>query len=113
MTDTLINPTKKLKVVVFVPESHANIVREAMGKAGAGQLGKYMYCSFSTNGVGRFLPTDGASPAIGTVGKHEQVAEERIEMTCDREVLKDVISAIHQTHPYEEIAMDVYELVEI
>jgi hypothetical protein len=85
-------------------------VREAIGVAGGGRLGKYSFCSFSTKGIGRFLPNEGAKPAIGEVGKFEQVDEEKIEVTCAADVLDDVIAAIKRVHPYEEIAMDIWAL---
>src|SRR3989344_9481571 len=52
-------------IVVTVPETHANAVREAMGRAGAGKLGDYSYCSFSVKGIGRFLPNKGSHPHLG------------------------------------------------
>lgn len=100
-----------VKLVVFVPESHADAVRKAMGKAGAGKTGNYGYCSFSVKGVGRFLPLKGAKPAIGKVGKLEAVKEERIETVCYKKDLDKVIKTIKKLHPYEEIAMDIYPLV--
>jgi len=98
------------KIVVYVPLDHADKVREAIGKAGGGKLGKYSFCSFSTPGVGRFVPDEGAKPHIGEVGKMEQVEEERIEVTCNTDVVGNVIAAIKRVHPYEEIAMDVWPL---
>src|SRR3989339_1961408 len=99
-----------VKIVVFVPESHANVVREAMGKAGAGTIGNYTFCSFSSKGSGRFKPEDGAHPAIGEVGKLELVQEERIEVVCDRSFLEAVVEAIKKAHPYEEVVFDIYSL---
>jgi len=107
------NQSKNVKIVVFVPESHADIVREAIGKAGAGKIGNYTFCSFSAKGVGRFKPENGAQPFIGEIGKLESVAEERIEFICDRNFAKDVIAAIKKVHPYEEVLADVYSLEEI
>jgi hypothetical protein len=98
------------KIVVFVPVSHADAVREAIGRAGGGKLGKYSYCSFSLRGIGRFRPEEGAQPAIGQVGKLEEVEEERIEITCDSPLVQDVIAAIVGVHPYEEPALDVWAL---
>ena len=98
------------KIVIYVPLTHTDKVREAIGMAGGGKLGKYSFCSFSTRGIGRFKPEQGANPHIGEVGKLEEVEEERIEVTCDGEVLTEVIAAIKLVHPYEEIAMDVYTL---
>lgn len=105
--------TKNVKIVVFVPESHTDLVREAMGKAGAGKIGNYSFCSFSSKGVGRFKPEHGANPHIGEVGKFEEVAEERIETICPREKLESVIAAIKKVHPYDEVALDVYPLENI
>lgn len=101
---------KTYKLVTFVPISHADAVREAMGKAGAGKIGNYTYCSFSSRGVGRFLPGDGANPAIGEIGKPEEVEEERIEVPCSEETIDAVIDAMKSVHPYEEVAYDVYPL---
>jgi len=106
------NQSKKIKIVVFVPESHTDIVREAIGKAGAGKIGNYVFCSFSSKGVGRFKPEEGAHPTIGKVGRLEMVQEERIEVVCNREILSDVVAAIKSVHPYEEVALDVYSLEE-
>ena len=99
-----------IKLAVFVPETHADAVRRAMGEAGAGKIGKYTFCSFSSKGIGRLKPEAGAHPAIGTVGKLESVAEERIEAVCERGKLNVVITAIKAVHPYEEVALDVYPL---
>jgi len=98
------------KIVVFVPETHAEQLREAMGNAGAGQIGNYSHCTFSMKGVGRFRPNVGANPTIGEIGKLEAVEEERIETVCSEERLKDVLRAIRNVHPYEEPATDVYSL---
>jgi hypothetical protein len=102
--------SKNVKIVIFVPETHTDIVREAMGKAGAGKIGNYTHCTFSTKGIGRFKPEQGANPHIGEVGTLEEVIEERIETVCEREKLDAVIDAIKSVHPYDEIAYDIYPL---
>ena len=101
---------KKYKLVFTIPAANAERAREAIGKAGAGKLGNYSFCSFSAKGIGRFRPERGANPAIGEVGKFEEVEEERIECQCDEDVVDDVISALKEVHPYEEIAYDLYPL---
>lgn len=100
------------KIITFVPIKDADKVRKAMGDAGAGILGKYHHSSFSTKGVGRFIPGKGTHPAIGKVGKLEEVEEERIEVICKKDKIKDVISAIKRVHPYEEIPIEIYQLVD-
>lgn len=101
----------QVKIVVFVPKTHTEIVRQAIGDAGAGKVGNYSHCSYSVDGIGRYKPIEGAKPFIGTVGKFEEVEEERIECVCDRTKAKQVIKAIRSVHPYEEVAFDVYPLL--
>jgi hypothetical protein len=100
----------KVKIVVFVPETHADKLRKAVGDAGAGKIGNYSHCSFSIRGKGRFLPLGGAKPAIGTVGVPEEVDEERIEFVCDKEDVEKVVTVMKNVHPYDEVAFDVYPL---
>jgi hypothetical protein len=101
---------KQYKIVVFVPETHAEQLREAIGNAGAGRIGNYSHCTFSAKGIGRFRPDAAANPTIGEVGKLEAVEEERIETVCSEARLKDVLKAIRNAHPYEEPAVDAYPL---
>lgn len=100
-----------VKIVTFVPLADADAVREALGVAGAGQIGEYTYCSYSVTGKGRFVPSGKANPHIGTANQLEAVEEERIEVVCDRESAKAVIAAMKQAHPYEEVAFDIYPLL--
>lgn len=101
---------KRYKIVVYVPESHADKMREAIGNAGAGKIGNYTHCTFTLKGIGRFKPEEGANPTIGSVGKLEEVSEDRIETVCSEDKLKDVLKAIRESHPYEEPATDVYQI---
>jgi hypothetical protein len=105
--------TQAYKIVVFVPESDGDAVRMAMGDAGAGRIGNYDCCSFTSRGTGRFRPLAGAQPTIGTVGRLEEVAEERVETVCSQALLQPVLHAIRRAHPYEEPAIDVYPLMAI
>jgi hypothetical protein len=98
------------KIVVFVPVTHADAVRDAIGRAGGGSSGNYTHCSFSVRGIGRFQPEQHAHPAIGQVGRLEEVEEERIEIACDSLRVKDVVAAIVKAHPYEEPALDIWAL---
>lgn len=100
-----------VKIVVFVPESHADEVREALAESGCGRMGNYDFCSFSSKGIGRFRPCEGANPFIGESGKIEEVEEERIETICPSESLEGVLVAVKKAHPYEEPAVDVYPIL--
>ena len=96
------------KVVVFAPVEAADAVRQALADAGAGAIGDYTACSFSTSGTGRFRPEAGADPAVGAVGQSEAVDEVRIEAVAPAWTVGAVRKAVAAAHPYEEPAIDVY-----
>lgn len=105
--------SSRVKLHVSVPVSHADVVRKAMGDAGAGVLGNYSHCSFSARGTGRYLGNAQSTPFIGSAGQYEATEEERIQVTVERSKLKIVIAAIRAVHPYEQISFDVYALEDI
>jgi dinuclear metal center YbgI/SA1388 family protein len=98
------------KVVVFVPRSDRERVLAAAFAAGAGRIGAYDECSFTTPGVGTFFGTEGANPAVGKAGRRETVREQRVELVCPAERLAAILAAIRAHHSYEEPAIDVYPL---
>jgi hypothetical protein len=98
------------KWVIFVPGADAEAVRAAVFAAGAGHIGDYSHCSWSVAGTGQFLPLDGASPAIGTIGSVEHVSEDRVEVVAPARMRAQMLAAIRGSHPYEEPAFDVLPL---
>jgi dinuclear metal center YbgI/SA1388 family protein len=98
------------KWVVYVPSEHADAVREALFGAGAGHVGDYSHCCWSTDGTGQFLPHAGANPTIGSVGAVERVPEQRIELVAPTRLRAEVLAALRTAHPYEEPAFNVLEL---
>ena len=98
------------KLVVFVPLTHVENVKEALGNAGAGHIGNYSHCSFASKGTGTFIPGDGTTPFIGEKGKPELVEEIKIETIYPATIQSKVIRAVIKAHPYEEPAYDIYPL---
>lgn len=95
------------KLVVFVPVDSAEPLIDALAAAGAGTIGAYERCAWTTDGVGTFRPQAGAEPTIGHVGAVEHVPEVRVEMVVPRGRRGDVVSALRGAHPYEEPAFDL------
>ncbi len=102
--------SSNIKLVIFTPLSHADIIRETLGNAGAGKIGNYDFCSFSTKGTGRYCGNENSNPSIGEAMKYESVEEEKIEVVLPRSILKEVIEVVKKVHPYEEIAFDIYPI---
>jgi dinuclear metal center YbgI/SA1388 family protein len=99
-----------LKLVTFIPESHLEKVRSALFEAGAGVIGNYDQCGFTVAGEGSFRAGDKANPFVGTKGKIHFENEIRMETVLFSHRKTNVIKALLITHPYEEVAFDLYPL---
>lgn len=100
------------KLCFFVPESHLESVKRAVFDAGAGKMGDYDSCCWQVLGQGQFRPLKGANPHIGEVGEMQYVEEYRVETLCQGDVVRKVIAALREAHPYEEPAFDVWALTQ-
>ena len=101
------------QIIVYIPESHVEPVKEALFKAGAGKIGDYDSCAWQTLGLGQFRPLEGSTPYIGQTGDVERVAEYRVELVCEKAALKAAVAAMVAAHPYEEPAYSVWALFNV
>jgi len=109
--EPLASPADLDKWVIYLPRENAEAVQAAVFEAGAGHIGDYSHCSWSVTGIGQFLPHDGASPAVGSVGTVERVTEDRFEVVAPARARAAVLAAMRAAHPYEEPAFDIFALV--
>ena len=98
------------KLGFYVPETHLESVKAAIFAQGAGRIGDYDQCCWQVLGQGQFRPCEGSDPFLGQRGKLEQLAEYRVEVVCDDEVVRQVVNAMRDAHPYEEPAYAVIRL---
>jgi dinuclear metal center YbgI/SA1388 family protein len=103
--------TQQVKIVTFVPERELEALRNALATAGAGKIGAYNVCSFAIPGTGTFMGGAGSRPVVGRPGRLEVTQEVRLEMVCSRAALPLALETLNRFHPYEEPAVDVYELL--
>jgi len=108
----VLSPLKNrlLKLVTYIPESHLEKVREALFETGAGVIGNYDRCSFSQSGTGSFRGGENTNPFAGEKGKFHIEKEVRFETILLSHIKDQVIAALKSTHPYEEVAYDLYSL---
>lgn len=99
------------KICVYVPESHLEVVKDALFDAGAGKVGLYDRCAWQVKGEGQFRALQGSNPFIGQQGVLEIVSEYRVEMVCAKQCLQSAIGALKRSHPYEEPAYDVIQVL--
>ncbi|MDD3281814.1 MAG: Nif3-like dinuclear metal center hexameric protein [Bacteroidales bacterium] len=98
------------KLITYVPLSYAEKVRNAIFEAGGGHISNYDCCSFNANGIGTFKANDKANPFVGKKNEIHAENETRIEITFPDYLEKQIISTLLKTHPYEEVAYDIYLL---
>lgn len=99
------------KIITYVPKTYADAVRQAMFAAGAGNISEYSNCSFNTEGIGSFQPSEKANPTIGKAGGQiEWVEEIKIEVIAPRPQVAAILTAMKAAHQYEEVAYDVIAL---
>ncbi len=101
---------EEVKLVTFVPAEALRRVQQALWDTGAGVIGGYRCCSFSTPGTGSFFGDETANPAVGQAGRLEEVAELRLEVVCPAADVTAALTALRQAHPYETPAVDVIPL---
>ena len=100
-----------IKLVVFVPLKHMEEVKNAIFEAGAGNIGNYDQCSFSTEGIGSFRAMEGAKPFVGEINSQHKEEEVRLETILPTHLQFEVVQAMKNAHPYEEVAFDVFPLL--
>ena len=98
------------KLTTYVPEKDAETLRLALFNSGAGSIGKYSNCSFSSAGVGSFKAEEGANPSLGEIGETHFEKEVQIHVVFSFEKEKAVLKALKENHPYEEVAYEIYTL---
>ncbi|PAB58909.1 Nif3-like dinuclear metal center hexameric protein [Anaeromicrobium sediminis] len=106
-------PTMKeeyYKIIVYVPTSHKDEVMDSICRAGAGHIGEYSHCTFQSIGEGTFKPTKEAKPFIGDADRLEYVEETKLETIVSKNDLNKVINKMIESHPYEEVAYDIFKL---
>jgi hypothetical protein len=103
---------QKVKIIVTVPTKNVTEVRNAMCEAGAGIIGNYTFCSSSVKSIGTFIPNNSATPYIGKKNNLEFVEEEKLEIVCEVEKVKQVMKQLRESHPYEEPAIDIIPLLD-
>ncbi|MCL1934398.1 MAG: Nif3-like dinuclear metal center hexameric protein [Candidatus Azobacteroides sp.] len=108
----ILGPQKEnlLKLVTFVPEAQAEMVRNALFDAGAGCIGNYDLCSFNVPGTGTFRAGEQTHPFVGNRHELHTEPEIRIETILPDRKKSAVLQALLAVHPYEEPAYDFYSL---
>ncbi|MBI3232828.1 MAG: Nif3-like dinuclear metal center hexameric protein [Bacteroidetes bacterium] len=106
-----VKPQTLIKLVTFVPKDHAEVVKNAMWDAGAGNIGHYSHCSFSSEGVGTFKGNEHTNAFVGNKNELHHEPEMRVEVILPQYLQHQVVAALKKSHPYEEVAYETYQLL--
>jgi structural toxin protein (hemagglutinin/hemolysin) RtxA len=101
---------KLYQLYFYVPKTHLGKVKDAIFKAGAGRIGNYVECAWETKGRGQFCPLPQSNPFLGKTNILEKVIEYKVEVVCEKNFLKKVITALRAAHPYETPAFGIIKL---
>jgi putative NIF3 family GTP cyclohydrolase 1 type 2 len=108
----ILSPKKDLlrQLVVYCPISDAENMKSVLFSSGAGNIGNYDECSFTSKGEGTFRVNEDCAPHLGKIGDRHKEKEERIEVIFPKNRENSIISAMKKVHPYEEVAYQIYIL---
>jgi len=98
------------KLTTYAPLEAVEDLKNALFEAGAGTIGNYSNCSFTTNGTGSYKANEKANPTKGQIGKTHFEEEMQVNITFTSSVEKKVMNALFKNHPYEEVAYEVLTL---
>lgn len=101
------------KLVTYVPENQAEMLREALFAQGAGNIGNYSECSFNLQGEGTFKGNEKSNPFVGQKNHRHTQNEQQINVVFPKHLQNNILTALRQAHPYEEIAYEVYTLTNV
>lgn len=100
------------KMEFYVPQTHLEIVKEALFAAGAGIFGEYDQCCWQIEGGGQFRPSQKSDPHLGEKGKLEKLKEWKVELICSDECISSTLKALLHSHPYEEPAYNIVKCLD-
>ncbi|AXG72722.1 Nif3-like dinuclear metal center hexameric protein [Flavobacterium arcticum] len=98
------------KLVTFTTPENAVKLRNALFNAGAGNIGNYENCSYSSQGLGTYQGTNDSNPTIGIAGDFMEESEIKLEVTFEKHLESKILKALFNNHVYEEVAYEVYSL---
>ncbi len=98
------------KLTTYAPIGAAEKVRQSLFKAGAGNVGNYNNCSFNAEGYGTFKGTENSNPVYGKKGELHQENETYISVIFEKHKERNILSALFESHPYEEVAYEIVSL---
>lgn len=101
------------KMIVYVPVDYVDQIRSVAFAAGAGNIGNYSECSFAVQGKGTFKPGDKSLPFAGEIGERSEEEEVRLEFLVEQHLVSEVLNAVRDIHPYEEMAYEIYSMQNI
>ncbi len=98
------------KLITYIPSKDAENVRNTLFKAGGGTIGNYENCSFNVEGKGSFKGNEDSNPVKGKKGEIIFEAETQIGITFAKHLQSNILKALFEAHPYEEVAYEITTL---
>jgi dinuclear metal center YbgI/SA1388 family protein len=109
---SILQPKSQLfsKLITFVPKDFTAQVQQAIWQAGAGNIGNYSECSFVSEGQGTFTGNQQSQAFVGTPNSRHTESEHKLEVIFPSYLKTQIIAALENAHPYEEVAFNIFQL---
>lgn len=98
------------KLTTYAPPQAVDSIKKALFSVGGGTIGNYQECSFTSLGTATFKGNEHSNPVVGKKGVTQTASELMIAMTFPKHLEKNILSALFDSHPYEEVAYEVTTL---
>lgn len=98
------------QLIFYIPESHLEIVKNALFQQGAGKIGNYDHCCWQTKGEGQYRPLENSNPFLGEKNQIARESEYKVEIICEDHLVDAVINALLENHPYETPAFSLWPI---
>jgi len=95
------------KLITFTVPENVEKVRNALFDAGAGTIGNYENCSFTSKGEGTYKGNKHSNPKIGERFELVKADEIKIEVTFEKQLENKILKALFESHIYEEVAYEI------
>ena len=98
------------KLITYTIPENVEKLRNALFDAGAGKIGNYEDCSFTSQGIGTYMGNENSNPEFGERFEFVEAQEIKIEVTFEKYLQSKILKALFSNHVYEEVAYEIYDL---
>ncbi len=98
------------KLITYTTLENCEKLKNSLFEVGAGKIGNYDNCSFSSTGNSTFCGNENSNPVVGNRFELVKNEEIKIEVIFEKHLQNQILKALFSNHIYEEVAYEIYNL---